>query len=161
MSRIRQKPCRNRHDGQMRSAGIIDEARELIGLAAGQRDWSDTREAWIARAARKLGISYARARKVWYRQVDDLWASEWMRMREKAEEIRQQLQEIEAANAELRSALERCNVRPVAGAPSRPEGAQGGGDLGVVAEDRGEGAGPSAAAAVPSVMAAAHMWRRG
>lgn len=155
MVQIRQKPCRKRHDNHMTDAGIIDRARDAIALAAGPRGFDDTRESWLSRAARRFGMSYARVRKIWYRRVDDLWASEWQKMQEKAEEIRQQLQEIEAANAELRLALGRCNVRTVegsaAGAESGAAGAEGtrrDGDVELVARDGEEGARPGAAPAV-------------
>lgn len=125
----------------MRSADIIDDARAIIGLAAGPREWGDTRESWLSRGARKLGMSYARARKVWYRRVEDLWASEWLPLQAKAEEIRQQLQEIEAANARLRLARDGVPLRQLEGATADPGGA-------AVAVDREEGEGPGAAAAV-------------
>lgn len=149
MAHIRPKGCRKRHEAHMPSAGIIEDARQIIGLAAGQRDWNDTREAWLSRAARRLGMSYARVRKVWYRRVDDLWASEWLEMTAKAEEIRRQLQEIEAAHADLRMALERCDVRPVASASPGAQGAQGDGGREMVAERRDEGARAGAASVVP------------
>lgn len=148
MSQKHQKACQIRHGQRMPSA-IIEDARAIIGLAAGQRDWSDTREAWLSRAARRLGMSYARVRKVWYRSVDDIWASEWLAMTEKAEEIRRQLQEIEAAHADLRLALERCDVRAVDGASPGAQGAPGRRDGELVAEGRAEGARAGAASVVP------------
>lgn len=45
------------------SAAIMKEA---VIFAAGPRDWNDTRESWLARAARKLGVSHRRAKSLFY-----------------------------------------------------------------------------------------------
>lgn len=148
MVQVRQKPCRKRHDNPMHSAGIIDQARDVIALAAGPRGWDDTRESWLARGARRLSWSYARVRKVWYRRIDDLWASEWLSLQAKAEEIRRQLQETEAANARLRLALDSSALRSVEGAPAAGEGDAGNGAGDLVDGGREAGARPGAVAAV-------------
>jgi hypothetical protein len=45
--------------------------RELIASVAGERRWSDTRESWLARAARKAGISYRQCKALWYAEIKD------------------------------------------------------------------------------------------
>ena len=45
--------------------------RELVSAVAGPRQWSDTRESWLARAARKTGISYRTIKAVWYGEITD------------------------------------------------------------------------------------------
>jgi hypothetical protein len=52
-------------------------ARLMLIDAAGPRGWSDTREAWIARGARYLGISYRRAKKLFYEEPIKLGADEY------------------------------------------------------------------------------------
>ena len=52
-------------------------ARMMLIEAAGPREWSDTREAWIARGARFLGISYRRAKKLFYEEPLKLGADEY------------------------------------------------------------------------------------
>lgn len=52
-------------------ADIRDEIHEGIVRLAGVRAWSDTRESWIARAARKAGLSPRMARSLFYREIDD------------------------------------------------------------------------------------------
>lgn len=45
--------------------------RELIAAVAGPRTWSDTRESWLARAARRAGISYRQVKSLWYGEIKD------------------------------------------------------------------------------------------
>lgn len=45
--------------------------RELVASVAGPRSWSDTRESWLARAARRAGISYRQAKALWYGEITD------------------------------------------------------------------------------------------
>ncbi len=53
----------SKSDKPMSSAAIMKEA---VVYAAGPRDWNDTRESWLARAARKLGVSHRRAKSLFY-----------------------------------------------------------------------------------------------
>lgn len=43
--------------------------RELVAAVAGPREWSDTRESWLARAARRAGISYRSVKAIWYGEI--------------------------------------------------------------------------------------------
>lgn len=52
-------------------ADIRDELHEGIVRLAGVRARSDTRESWIARAARKAGLTHRMARSLFYREIDD------------------------------------------------------------------------------------------
>ena len=45
--------------------------RELVASVAGPRNWSDTRESWLGRAARKAGISYRQVKAIWYGEITD------------------------------------------------------------------------------------------
>jgi hypothetical protein len=45
--------------------------REFIATVAGPRSWSDTRESWLARAARRAGISYRQCKSLWYAEISD------------------------------------------------------------------------------------------
>jgi hypothetical protein len=49
-------------------ASLTDEMHESVVRLAGERGWHETREAWLARAARKAGISYRRAKTFFYRE---------------------------------------------------------------------------------------------
>lgn len=66
---------------------VLDEARLCIATAAGDRGWDDTRQSWLARAARRLGLTYSRAHHIWYGRAR-LYADELEDMRAKITELR-------------------------------------------------------------------------
>jgi hypothetical protein len=80
-------------------SSVIAEAREIIALAAGPRQWSDSMKVYINRGARVLGLSPGRATSIWYAKASDLRASEWVALQEKAAALRARLKEQEARNA--------------------------------------------------------------
>lgn len=43
--------------------------QELVAAVAGPRQWGDTRQSWLARAARRAGISYRQAKSLFYGQT--------------------------------------------------------------------------------------------
>jgi hypothetical protein len=45
--------------------------RELVAAVAGPREFSDTRESWLNRAARRAGISFRAAKAVFYAEITD------------------------------------------------------------------------------------------
>jgi hypothetical protein len=45
--------------------------RDLVAAAAGPRQWNDTRESWLARAARNAGVSYRQAKALFYGEITD------------------------------------------------------------------------------------------
>lgn len=45
--------------------------RELVATVAGPREWSDTRQSWLARAARRSGLTYRTIKALWYGEIDD------------------------------------------------------------------------------------------
>lgn len=59
--------------------------RELIASVAGPRLWSDTRESWLARAARGAGISYRQVKSLWYGEIADVNHRSARLMRDAAE----------------------------------------------------------------------------
>ena len=56
-------------------SAIATEMRECICAIAGERGWTETRQAWLARAARKAGISFRAAKAIFYGEVTDPKAS--------------------------------------------------------------------------------------
>ena len=50
-------------------AALADEMHDAIVSLAGERGWSETREAWIARAARRAGISVRAAKSFFYKEA--------------------------------------------------------------------------------------------
>ncbi len=56
--------------------------REAIGVVAGPREWGDTRESWLARAARNTGtVSVRMMRSLWSGEIhnDSHWAAREVR----------------------------------------------------------------------------------
>lgn len=49
----------------------MEKVSELIEAVAGARQWSDTRQSWINRAARRAGISYRAAKAIYYGEITD------------------------------------------------------------------------------------------
>lgn len=67
----------------------IEEARRCIAVAGGRREWSDTRDCWLARAAAKLGITHGRAVTLFYRKAKAIPAHEFLTLQMRAREIEQ------------------------------------------------------------------------
>lgn len=49
-----------------------NSVRELIAAVAGPRQWSDTRESWLARAARGARLPYRTIKALWYGEITDV-----------------------------------------------------------------------------------------
>lgn len=45
--------------------------RDVIAAVAGPREWNDTRESWLGRAARRAGITYRQAKALFYGEITD------------------------------------------------------------------------------------------
>jgi hypothetical protein len=77
-------------------SAIAEECRDLITVAAGPREWNDTRESWLGRAARYLGIDYSRAYNIFYGRSRRIEASEYLTIKHRVNELRAR----QAANRE-------------------------------------------------------------
>jgi hypothetical protein len=44
--------------------------RELVAAVAGPREFSDTRQSWLNRAARRAGISYRTVKAIFYGEIE-------------------------------------------------------------------------------------------
>ena len=53
-------------------------ARDMLCDLSGPRGWNDTRESWLARGARKAGLSVRRARALFYAEPIRLSADEYL-----------------------------------------------------------------------------------
>ncbi len=46
--------------------------RKNIAIIAGDRDWGDTRESWLARVPRKVStVTFRTVKALWYGEIDD------------------------------------------------------------------------------------------
>lgn len=68
---------------------IADTARDMLCAVAGDRYWNDTRESWLARAARRLGWPFGRTRAVFYRQARVITAAEWIALNNEIAALRE------------------------------------------------------------------------
>lgn len=74
----------------------VMSVRELVALVAGPRAWSDTRQSWIARAARRAGISYRQAKSLFYGEITDRNHRSARLMRDAAQELAARYESIAA-----------------------------------------------------------------
>lgn len=63
---------------------ITAEARSMLCAIAGPRGWNDTREAWLARAARRLGFGHRRTKAIFYGEARVIRAEEWEHLNQEA-----------------------------------------------------------------------------
>lgn len=45
--------------------------RDLVAVVAGPRQWSDTRESWLSRAARRAQLNYRTIKALFYAEITD------------------------------------------------------------------------------------------
>lgn len=76
---------------------IVDRCRKYIITAGGNRQWDDTRESWLARAAWRLGITPARATTLFYRKVKIIPAHEYETLKGRVEELEMAMERREEA----------------------------------------------------------------
>lgn len=68
----------------------VSEVRKAIATVAGPKDWSDTRESWLARVPRRVKtVSFRTVKALWYGEIAD--AEHWA-----ARDIRREAELIEA-----------------------------------------------------------------
>jgi len=70
-----------------KSVPKVVDVRELISSVAGPRSWSDTRKSWLARAARRAGISYRQCKSLFYAEITDHNHRSARLMRDAAEKL--------------------------------------------------------------------------
>lgn len=110
----------------LQQSALLGALRRAVRDAARPAEPGESVKAAIGRAARRLGLGYARARQHWYGQARSVPAEEWIRVQEAALRLRRE--RAQALRAEL-AALEGCD----GGLDAAPPG--GGGPVG-----RGPGA---------------------
>lgn len=64
--------------------GVLHEMRSALVQVAGSREPGETIERWLERAARRLGIPYARAFNYWHRRVRRVDAVEYLAVQRRA-----------------------------------------------------------------------------
>ena len=102
--KMSKKPFGNRQVSYSPEA-IVSEARDLLAFAAGPRGWDDTRESWLARGAKRLGVEFSRAWNIWYGKTRRMEAAEFLNLRYAAERLREQNERTKAMVADTDRAL--------------------------------------------------------
>jgi len=90
-----------------RMTAVAYDLKDRLIAIAGERAWSETREAWLARAARKCGISYRQAKSIFYNELRDPKASLVESVLASAEKLKHQ----EAATARFESENQNADYR--------------------------------------------------
>lgn len=103
---------------------VVIEAQQMLKEVAGPRAWSDTRQSWLARAARRLGFSYARTSNIYYGRARIIRAEEWIRLNDEAEQLKKSAQQRQEALHDL-DLLARAAVA-ARGEAARPMGVERG-----------------------------------
>ena len=111
MSQKSHKSCQERH------MNIAADARAMVAAAAGERGWSDTRESWLGKAARRLGFTYPRTRSIFYQRAV-VTAEEWCVLQETMADLTRSAAARQGAINEL-SILARSRTSPTLD-PVRP-----------------------------------------
>lgn len=80
-------------------------ANEMLREVCGPRGWNDTRESWLARGARAIGMSPRRARALFYQEPIRLSADEYIAIQEAYEAAQQSMETLSnlAREADVRA----------------------------------------------------------
>ncbi len=71
-----EKPNKPSESKEKSAVPAIEIARDMLCELSGPRGWHDTRESWLARGARRAGLTLRRARAVFYQEPIRLTADE-------------------------------------------------------------------------------------
>jgi hypothetical protein len=106
---MQKNPSRNQDNPMTLSeAALAEEMAGYVRTCAEPISAGETVDQWIARAARRIGISYARARKYWYRDCPRVPALEYLLARRAVESsLRQFAAQQDRLADELRAKLGR------------------------------------------------------
>lgn len=74
------RPNKRTQNPEKSAVSAVEIARGMICDLAGPRGWNDTREAWLARGARKAGTTLRRARALFYQEPIKLGADEYLQI---------------------------------------------------------------------------------
>lgn len=110
------------------AADVLRDLRGDIAAAAGDRDWRDTREVWLGRAASRLRQPFSRIKSPWYDARSNPSAAEYLNIRAAAAALRASnnaaLEIADENDARIARLLARPAVGPAVGR-SGPAGSQG------------------------------------
>jgi len=103
----------------------VVRARDMLCDIAGQRGWNDTRESWLARGARKAGLSLRRARAIFYQEPIRLDADEYLRIEQAYSHARASMEALSILAGDAEARADRLAQGPGREALRRGEQADG------------------------------------
>jgi hypothetical protein len=87
--------------------------REAINILAGPRDWGDTRDSWLARAAKRVeGVSFRTVRSLWYGTInnENHWAARAIQREAELTKARQEAKKLAATYESIARGLDVTNT---------------------------------------------------
>lgn len=75
-----ERPNKSSEFQEKSAVSAVFKARNMLCELSGARGWNDTRESWLARGARKAGLSLRRARAIFYQEPIRLDADEYLQI---------------------------------------------------------------------------------
>jgi hypothetical protein len=72
------RPNKRTQNPEKSAVSAVEIARDMLCELSGPRGWNDTRESWLARGARRAGLSLRRARAIFYQEPIRLEADEYL-----------------------------------------------------------------------------------
>ena len=103
----------------------VVRARDMLCDLAGPRGWHDTRESWLARGARKAGLSLRRARAIFYQEPIRLDADEYLQIEQAYSDARASLATLSILARDAEAGADRLAQGPGREAFCRGEQADG------------------------------------
>lgn len=73
-----EKPNKPSESKEKPAVSAVEIARDMLCELSGPRGWNDTRESWLARGARRAGLTLRRARAIFYQEPIRLEADEYL-----------------------------------------------------------------------------------
>jgi hypothetical protein len=102
--KIPRDKSKNKRPNQMSAAEYIENARQFVIRAGGNRQWDDTRSSWLYRSAATLGIDPARASGYFYKKIRNIPVWEYAQMAERIAQMDSRIQSEQEVTDALRKA---------------------------------------------------------
>lgn len=114
------RPNKSTRNPEKSAVSAVEIARDMLCELSGPRGWNDTRESWLARGARRAGLTLRRARAIFYQEPIRLEADEYLAIKRAHQSAYAAVEEVQHL---VRDADLRIGRSP--GAPGRAEAEEG------------------------------------
>src|SRR5688572_24020036 len=116
-----ERPNKPSESKEKSAVPAIEIARDMLCELSGPRGWHDTRESWLARGARRAGLTLRRARAIFYQEPLRLTADEYLGIERAWQSASQAVASLShmAGHASLQTGAAAGGGSPVADAPGR------------------------------------------